>query len=107
MSEIKLNLIDSQQILHGTIHGSIGDACVAALSAEPETITELEAALARYQKPLDGQSTIMWLQTGKCIDERPWDAGIVVARRQSGSGGLPVDAEPIRRRDAGEAPATD
>jgi hypothetical protein len=78
MSEIKLNLIDSQQILQGTIHGSIGDACVAALSTEPETITELEAGLARYLKPLDGQSTIMWLRTATCIDERPWDAGIVV-----------------------------
>ena len=78
MSEIKLNLIDSQQILQGTIHGSIGDACVAALSTEPETITELEAALARYLKPLDGQSTILWLRTATCIDERPWDAGIVV-----------------------------
>ncbi len=78
MSEIKLNLIDSQQILHGTIHGSIGDACVAALSAEPETISELEAALVRYLKPLDGRSAIIWLQTNTSIDERPWDAGIVV-----------------------------
>lgn len=48
MSEVKLNLIDSQQILQGKVHGSIADACVAALSAEPETISELEAALARY-----------------------------------------------------------
>ena len=48
MSEIKLNLIDAQQILCGTIHGSMGDACVAALSAEPESIAELEAALKRY-----------------------------------------------------------
>lgn len=36
-----------------------------------------------------------------------WDAGIVVARRQSGSGGLPIDAESVSGRDAGEAPATD
>ena len=51
MSEIKLNLTDSQRIIHGTIHGSIADTTVAALSAEPETIAELEAALARYIKP--------------------------------------------------------
>jgi hypothetical protein len=44
VSEIKLNLIDAQQVLCGTIHGSMGDACVAALSAEPESIAELEAA---------------------------------------------------------------
>jgi len=78
MSEIKLNLIDSQQILQGAIHGSIGDACVAALSAEPETIAELEAALARFIRPLDEQSAIAWLRTATCIDDRAWDAGIVV-----------------------------
>jgi hypothetical protein len=78
MSEIKLNLIDSQQILQGAIHGSIGDACIAALSAEPETITELEAALVRYLKPIDERSAIGWLRTAPCIDDRPWDAGIVV-----------------------------
>jgi hypothetical protein len=51
MSEVRLNLIDSQRILQGTIHGSVVDACVAALSAEPETIAEPDAALARYIKP--------------------------------------------------------
>jgi hypothetical protein len=45
MSEVRLNFIDSQKILLGTIHGSVVAACVAALSAEPETIVELEAAL--------------------------------------------------------------
>jgi hypothetical protein len=40
MSEIKLNLVDAERVLHGTIHGSIADRCVAALSAEPETIGE-------------------------------------------------------------------
>jgi hypothetical protein len=78
MSEIRLNLIDSQHILHGTIHGSIGDACVAALSAEPENITELESALARFQKPLDTTSPFSWFHSSKMIDERPWDAGIVI-----------------------------
>jgi hypothetical protein len=51
MSEVRLNLIDPLQILQGTIHGSVVDACVAALSAEPETIAELDAALARTIKP--------------------------------------------------------
>ena len=50
MSEVKLNLIDSKTILVGTIHGSIGDRCIAALSAEPETINELEAALERFDR---------------------------------------------------------
>jgi hypothetical protein len=56
VSEVKLNLIDNHQVLHGIIHGSVADACVAALSAEPETIGELASALTRYIKPLDDQS---------------------------------------------------
>ncbi|HZE72638.1 MAG TPA: hypothetical protein VE135_24270 [Pyrinomonadaceae bacterium] len=53
MNEIRLNLIDSRQTLNGTIHGSIGYACIAAPSAEPETIAEFEYALAPYQTPPD------------------------------------------------------
>ena len=56
MSELKLNLIDAERTLHGTIHGAIADAAIAALSAEPETIPELVAALARYIKPSDDSS---------------------------------------------------
>lgn len=78
MSEIKLNLTDSQRTLNGTIHCSIADACVAALSAEPETISELEAALARFINPVDDSSPFAWFRTSKEIDDEPWDAGIAV-----------------------------
>ena len=93
MSEVKLNLVDSQQILHGTIHGSIADACVAALSAEPETIAELSDALARYIKPIDDQrpfgafhsschssvhTALSSFPQSVPLDAEPWDAGIMV-----------------------------
>ncbi len=78
MSEVKLNLIDAQHTLHGEIHGSVADSAVAALSAEPETIAELEAALARYIKPDAASSPFAWFRTDTEIDDRPWDAGIVV-----------------------------
>jgi hypothetical protein len=82
MSEVRLNLIDSQQILQGTIHGSIANACIAALSAEPETIGELEAALARYIKPTgdaDEQSGCFASFFGASeVGTEPWDAGVVV-----------------------------
>src|SRR4030095_10415815 len=78
MSEIKLNLIDAHTIRHGTLHGSIGDRCVAALSAEPETIPELEAALARFIKPVDDYSEFGFLRESFCIDEEPDDAGILI-----------------------------
>src|SRR6185503_17408362 len=98
MSEVKLNLVDAERVLHGTIHGSVADYCVAALSAEPETIAELEAALARYVKPpgvggyfsgfsstdlmtissRDPGSAPDYSELRDALDTEPWDAGIVV-----------------------------
>ena len=85
MSEVKLNLVDSERVLHGTIHGSVADACVAALSAEPETIAELDAALARYLRPRDGSSEFAAFHSRSYpansrpeLNTEPWDAGIVV-----------------------------
>jgi hypothetical protein len=78
MSEVKLNLVDAAQILVGTIHGSIADACVAALSAEPETISELAAALARYRRPVDQLEVFGSFRSHREIDAEPWDAGVVV-----------------------------
>ena len=76
MSEVKLNLIDSQTTLVGTIHGSTGDRCVAALSAEPETISELEAALERFDK--NPPRFREWFHATNEIDQEPYDAGILV-----------------------------
>ena len=78
MSEIKLNLTDAQRTISGPIHGSVADACVAALCAEPETIQELEAALARYHKPDGDLSPFAWFRMADAIDSEPWDAGIVI-----------------------------
>jgi hypothetical protein len=78
MSEIKLNLTDAQHTINGTIHGSVADACVAALSAEPETINELEAALARYHKPAADVGPFEWFRKDLEIDKESWDAGIVI-----------------------------
>lgn len=85
MSELKLNLIDKERVLHGTIHGAVADRCVAALSAEPETLAELEAALARYMKPRESHgefasfhSTAFAGSSSPAFDLTPYDAGIVV-----------------------------
>ena len=78
MSEIKLNLTDAQQIIHGTIHGSVADRAVAALSAEPETIAELEAAVARFIKPDTTFGPFASFHECRDIDEVPWDAGIMI-----------------------------
>jgi hypothetical protein len=85
MSDLKLNLVDAERFLHGTIHGSVADSCVAALSAEPETIAELDAALARYIKPRDDSSNFASFQSmsyppNTCpdLDTESYDAGIMI-----------------------------
>lgn len=78
MSELKLNLIDYRSVLAGRIHGSVADSCVAALSAEPETIPELVAALGRYQKTDDDLDPFAWFNPRPEIDFKPYDAGLVI-----------------------------
>lgn len=78
MSEVKLNLVSSQTILSGTIHGSVVESCIAALSAQPETVAELVTALGRYIKPTDDSNPFSWFRVGSDIDERPYDAGLVI-----------------------------
>jgi len=78
MSEIKLNLLDSQTIIIATVHGAVGDALVAALSAEPETIDELEAALKRFEKCETIPASSLSRHARYDIDEEPYDAGILV-----------------------------
>ena len=78
MSEVKLNVIDVQNILTGTIHGSVAESCVAALSAEPETIPELEAALGRYIRPQPELSPLASFRCRGAVDSEPWDAGLLI-----------------------------
>jgi hypothetical protein len=51
MSYVRLNITDAEQTINGEVHGYLGDAVVAALTAEPETVEELGLALARFVKP--------------------------------------------------------
>lgn len=78
MSEIKLNLVDSQTTLVGTTHGSVGDRCVAALSAEPETIRELSAALRRFDHDPREFSPSWTFSERAEVDFEPYDAGILI-----------------------------
>jgi len=78
MSEVKLNLVDASNTLVGTVHGSLADRCVAALSAEPETLRELGSALARYCRPQDELGPFAAFQSSSELDPDPWDAGLVI-----------------------------
>ena len=81
MSEVKLVLRDASRDLSGTIHGNVADAAVAALSAGPVTIEELEVAIERFQRPYSGSGAsgrgfFGWF--GEQLDDEPYDAGLVV-----------------------------
>ncbi len=75
MSQITMTIIDPSGAIHGRPHGSFADLAVAALSAEPETIEELEAALARFITPGEREHLATW--SGGACDE-PFDAGICI-----------------------------
>jgi hypothetical protein len=75
MSELRLNILDAGQAICGEIHGSVAEAVVAALSAEPETIEELQDAVARFIKPVNDDPSFAAFDDG--TNDEPWDAGII------------------------------
>lgn len=76
MSYIRLNISDQTQTINGEVHGSRGDALVAALSAEPDSIRELALALSRFIAPLDDESPFRWFAMGHNLE--PFDSGILI-----------------------------
>jgi len=75
MSEVTLNIRDAKGSVTGRLHAGRVDAVLAALSAEPETIEELEIATARFHKPSLEFGLFYNLKPGFC--EKKWDTGIV------------------------------
>jgi len=107
MSEVRLNILDASRAICGTIHGSVADAAVAALSAEPETIGELQDAVARFIKPVNDFGPFAAFHAD--TNDEPSDAGIifidlaarVVAAESSYS--MPVAAGQILYHDGMQA----
>lgn len=75
MSEVLLNVLDSERAIHGRVHGSTADRLVASLGADPATIEDLEIAFGRFEQHVHGQSVFGGFRPG--LDPEPWDAGIV------------------------------
>ena len=75
MSEVRLVLRDALGEISGTCHGSMVDRIIAALSAEPETIGELESALGRFESAAK-EGFLKWFHAGS--HDEPYDAGLVV-----------------------------
>jgi len=76
MSEVRLVVREAGHDWSGTVHGSMADRAIAALSADPLTLMELEAACARFIKPSPGLRFFANLSAGLC--DEPYDAGLVV-----------------------------
>ena len=75
MSQITMTIRDGCRAIHSDPHASFVQAAVAALSAEPETIEEFEAALARFVPP-DRRDPLSGWPSGVC--DEPYDAGVCV-----------------------------
>jgi len=75
MSQIGMVIIDPCRTIYGRPHASFVDAVVAALSAEPETIDELERALARFIQSNEHGHFATWSES-RCAE--PFDAGLCI-----------------------------
>jgi hypothetical protein len=75
-NEVRVTIIDAERALHDTMPTGMADVVLAALTAEPETLEELEAAVARYDEPIKREGLLKRLNPG--LNETPWDAGVVI-----------------------------
>jgi hypothetical protein len=75
-SDVMVTIIDAKRALHGVMPVWRTDIVLASLVAEPETLEELEDAIARYDASIISQGFLKHLETG--VNETPWDAGVVI-----------------------------
>jgi hypothetical protein len=76
MSEVRLVVRELERDWSGTVHGGHADRTIAALSADPVTLEELEIASARFARPTPSGRFFADLRPGLC--DEPYDAGLVV-----------------------------
>ena len=76
MSEVRLVIREADCDWSGTIHGSCADQAVAALSADPVTMEELEVATERFARRNPNHGFFANLSRGRSAE--PYDAGLVV-----------------------------
>jgi hypothetical protein len=76
MSEVRMVVREAQRDWSGTIHGSHTSEAIAALSADPVTMEELETAVGRFVKRNPERRYFSNLRPGS--NAEPYDAGLVV-----------------------------
>ncbi|MGH9940675.1 MAG: hypothetical protein ACREAM_30895 [Blastocatellia bacterium] len=75
-NEVTVTIIDADRALHDVMPVGMADVALAALTTEPETLEELEAAIERYDKPIVNQGFLKHLNAG--LSETSWDAGVII-----------------------------
>jgi len=76
MSQIRLVVREATNDWSGTLHYSEADQAIAALSADPVTLTELELAVRRFDDPAAHHKFFACLAPG--LNDEPYDAGLIV-----------------------------
>jgi hypothetical protein len=76
VSEVQLVVREWDRDWSGPVHGSQADRAIAALTADPETLEELELALGRFAKPNLGDRHDLGLEPG--LRDSRYDAGRIV-----------------------------
>jgi hypothetical protein len=76
MSEVRLVVREADRDWSGTMHGSDADRAIAALSADPVTLEELEHAVGRFARPSPHGPLFANLRPG--LHNEPHDAGLIV-----------------------------
>lgn len=74
--EVMVTLCDAERALHDTMPTQLADVVLAALSADPETLAELETAITRYDQPVGREGFLQHMQAG--LNESLWDAGLLL-----------------------------
>lgn len=75
-NEVMVTIIDERRALHDTMPAGLANVVLAALTAEPETLEELEAAVARYDRAVLRTGFLNQLKHG--VNEEPYDAGVMI-----------------------------
>lgn len=76
MSEVRMLIREAERDWSGTIHGSHTDEAIAALSADPVTMEDLETAVGRFVRRNPERRHFSNLYPGS--NAEPYDAGLVV-----------------------------
>ncbi|HKQ76627.1 MAG TPA: hypothetical protein VJ810_23230 [Blastocatellia bacterium] len=76
VNEVAVTIIDADRAMHDAMPTGMADVVLAALTAEPETLEELEVAVGRYDRPVVNHGFLKHLNSG--VSEKPWDAGLII-----------------------------